>query len=437
VDYLRNVGVHTLLGVDQNHVGDSRYLDQGVAGNAINATNAGFGCGNGIPGITCAIGGGPGGNTVSGCATDPISNAPLVGAHLCDYAANGLGGGLNATGGQAPGVGAVAFAGINPNFGQILLLEPVGRSVYNALQVVLRSDWKTSLPFVQHMNTQISYSLSRFNSQAQDLDFINNALNMRNPGKFIGPGSLDRTHQLSGGVVMQFAHGIRADFITHWYTALPQSLFFNAPGNAEDIFQVDTQGDGQDPSPTTGAPIPGTNVGSFGRSIKASGLNGFLQSYSATNGNQITPAGEALAAAGLITTQQLQQLCAVTPSLNPINGCATPYPNLQLSLAPKGQVGNDALFTFDTTVGWEVKPIRHWENFSITPNVKFFNLFNHPNYNGPTSLLSGVLDSSVGSVNGTTKEQRRDQGVGLQGLGSGVFSFGAPRVIEFGIKANF
>ena len=415
VDYLRNVGVHTLLGVDQNHVGDSRFLDVPTATTAINTTNASFGCGTGLAGVDCAI---------------------AAGATIHDYGNNGLAGGIAATGGTAPGLGAVAFGGINPNFGQILLLEPVGRSVYNALQVVLRSDWKTSLPFVQHMNTQISYSLSRFNSQAQDLDFINNALNMRDPGKFIGPGSLDRTHQLSGGVVMQFAHGIRADFITHWYTALPQSLFFNAPGNAEDIFQFDTQGDGQDPSPTTGAPIPGTNVGSFGRSIKASGLNGFLQNYSATNGNQITPAGAALAAVGLMTTDQLKSLCAVTPSLTPINNCAA-LPGLQLSLAPAGQVGNDALFTFDTTLAWEVKPIRHWENFSITPNVKFFNLFNHPNYNGPTSLLSGVLDGSVGSVNGTTKEQRRDQGVGLQGLGSGVFSFGAPRVIEFGIKANF
>src|SRR6266849_3759888 len=28
VDYVRNVGLHTLLGIDQNHVGDSRYMDQ-------------------------------------------------------------------------------------------------------------------------------------------------------------------------------------------------------------------------------------------------------------------------------------------------------------------------------------------------------------------------------------------------------------------------
>jgi len=305
--------------------------------------------------------------------------------------------------------------------------------VYNALQVVLRSDYKTPFSFMKRMNTQISYSLSRFNSQAQDLDFINRALDFRSPGKYIGPGSLDRTHQLSGGVVMQFAHGLQADFITHWYTALPQSLFFSPTGNGEDILQFDTNGDGQ----VGLSPIPGSNVGSFGRKIKASGLNGFLNTYSASGGNQITPAGEALAAAGLMTVNQLKSLCAVTPSVSPINNCATPFPNLQLPLAPRGQVGNDALFTFDTTVGWQVTPIRSWENFHITPNVKFFNLFNHPNYNGPTSLLSGVLDGAQGSVNGTTATDRRTHEIGLQGLGSGVFSFGAPRVIEFGIKASF
>jgi len=31
VDYLRNVGVHTLLAIDENHVGDPRFLDQAGA----------------------------------------------------------------------------------------------------------------------------------------------------------------------------------------------------------------------------------------------------------------------------------------------------------------------------------------------------------------------------------------------------------------------
>lgn len=28
VDYLRNVGVHTLLAIDENHIGDARFLDK-------------------------------------------------------------------------------------------------------------------------------------------------------------------------------------------------------------------------------------------------------------------------------------------------------------------------------------------------------------------------------------------------------------------------
>src|SRR6266478_1043036 len=56
VDYLRNVGVHTLLAIDENHVGDAAFLDQAGALAAINATNTSFGCANGSAGINCAIG---------------------------------------------------------------------------------------------------------------------------------------------------------------------------------------------------------------------------------------------------------------------------------------------------------------------------------------------------------------------------------------------
>src|SRR5437016_8061678 len=38
VDYLRNIGLHSLLGYDTNHVGDARYLNTTAAQNAIAAT---------------------------------------------------------------------------------------------------------------------------------------------------------------------------------------------------------------------------------------------------------------------------------------------------------------------------------------------------------------------------------------------------------------
>jgi Carboxypeptidase regulatory-like domain len=422
VDYVRNVGLHTLLGIDQNHQGDASILDTGVATSAIGATNTSFGCpGTDATAINCAI---------------------AAGAKIGDYAGNGLTGGTNVTGNFPVGQGAVAFPGKNPDFGQVLLLEPIGRSVYNGLDVVLRSDLKSPVKFVKHINTQISYSLSRYVGQASDGDFVNTSVDFNNPGKYIGPTGLDRKHQFSAGVVMDLPAGIRANFITHYYTALPQTLTFFAPGNFEDIFQYDTNGDGQ----TGVAPIPGSNVGSFGRDINAGNLNAFLQKYSDKFGGQLTPAGQTLVNAGLFTSDQLQALCAVTPSLNPSAGCAS-YDSLQLPTAAPGQVNNGNFFTFDLRLGWSIKAIRRWERFRIEPQAAFYNLFNHKNYNGPDNLISGVLDGSSGSVagifpnappgtvpGGTTKSTR---GSFETGLGSGVFAIGAPRSMEFGFKISF
>ena len=416
VDYLRNVGVHTLLAIDENHVGDARYLDVAGANAAITATNTSFGCGGGAAGINCAI---------------------AAGATISDYANNGLTDGNFWTGGGPAGAGQIAFPGKNPNFGQMQFLEPVGRSVYNAMQVKLTSDWKSPLSFVKRLNTQISYSLSRLKGGATDIDFINNAVDYDNPGRFFGPSGLDRTHQLSAGVTMEFPWGIHTNFITHWYTALPQTITYAAPGNGEDIFQFDTVGDGQ----TTLAPVPGSNIGSFGRDVKASNINAFLQKLSDQYGNQLTPAGQALVSANLFTQDQLVALCAVTPSLRSAPGCGPKF-----DLAPNGQVGNDAFFTFDLRLGWTLRPIKKRESFTFEPQVNFYNLFNRQNYNGPAGLLAGTLDGADNSINGTTKYNAATcvpTGVGctgrtgLIGLGSGVFALGAPRSIEFGFRITF
>ena len=56
-DYLRNVGTHTLLAIDTNHVGDARFFNKGAATTAIAATTTAFGCGGGTTAtaINCAI----------------------------------------------------------------------------------------------------------------------------------------------------------------------------------------------------------------------------------------------------------------------------------------------------------------------------------------------------------------------------------------------
>jgi len=407
IDYVRNVGLHTLLGVDQNHLGDARFLDQTAALNAINATNSSFvGCANGTAGINCAI---------------------TAGATITDYAGNGLSTGGLLSGNFPSGAGNVAFPGINPNFGQILLLEPVGRSIYNGLQTSLKSNVHTPVPLIHNLNATVSYSLSRYKSPAQDGDFINTAVDQRNPNQFFGANGLDRTHQFSAGVVMDLPLGTRVNVITHWYSALPQDIYYNSLGNPEDVFQYDFLGDGQ---ATTNQPVPGSNIGSFGRDIKSGDLNKFLQQLSDKFGNQLTPAGQALVSAGLFTQNQLVALCAVTPSLTGTAGCGPKF-----DLAPTGQVGNDAFFTFDVRLGWNIKPLRHkFERLTFEPQVAFFNLFNRQNYNGPDNLLHPTLDGATGSINGTTRGTRIGN---LIGLGSGVFGLGTPRSLEFGFKVGF
>jgi len=417
VDYVRNVGLHTLLGIDANHVGDARFLDKAGAQGAIAATLSQCGVTSIDAGINGNCPGGPDPKTA-------ITGRPLI---IGDFAGNGLSTGGLLAGNFPAGPGSVAFPGKNANFGQILLLEPVGRSVYNAFQTSLKSNVHSPTRFIRNLNATVSYSLSRYKAPAVDGDFINTAPDQRNPGQFSGANGLDRTHQLSAGVTMDMPFGARVNMITHWYSALPQDIYYNSLGNPEDVFQFDYLGDGQ---ATVNQPVPGSNVGSFGRDIKAGDLNKFLQTLSSQFGNKLTPAGQTLVDAGLFTQAQLVSLCAVTPSLTGAAGCGPKF-----DLAPTRQVGNDAFFTFDLRLGWSIKPLRHkFERLTFEPQVAFFNLFNRQNYNGPDNLLHATLDGSTGSINNTTRTTRSGN---LIGLGSGVFGLGTPRSLEFGFKVNF
>jgi hypothetical protein len=410
MDYVRSIGLHILEYVDENHDGDSRFLDKQGALSAIALTNAKFGCPTTSAGINCAI---------------------AARATIEDYAKAGLTSGtLSGASGFPAGAGTVAFPGVNSNFGQVAIVQPGGRSVYNGLQMSLRSDLGSPLPGIKHLNSQVSYSLSRYISPVLDSNFSAAAPNFRDPNSLTGPGGLDRTHQLSGGVIMDLPFGARLNMIGHWYSALPQNIFFAPTGNASDLLQYDFSGDGV----TAAKPLQGTRLGSFGRDIKADQLNAFLTNWSSQFGNQITPAGQALVDAGLFTTDQLRSLCAVTPSLSPSANCMAEFPNLKLSLAPPGQVGNDAFFTFDVRLGWSLRPWKSHEGLRIEPQVSAFNIFNRHNYNSPLSLLRQTLDGGPGSINNTT---RLNRGNDLIGLGSGVFALGAPRAMEFGLKVSF
>src|SRR4029077_2595924 len=97
VDFVRNVGLHYLLGIDTNKVGDARFLNVPNAQAAISATNTAFGCGAGFDAasINCAI---------------------AARAEIADCGGNGLDSGFDAAGG-AP-CPSCAFPGIKPSLGQ-------------------------------------------------------------------------------------------------------------------------------------------------------------------------------------------------------------------------------------------------------------------------------------------------------------------------------
>ncbi len=410
VDFVRNVQTHYLLGVDQNHAGDVRYFNLAGANAAIDATNASFGCPTGPAGIDCAIG---------------------AGATMGNYAGNGLGSSADMGGASCLSVLGYncAFGGINANAPPLGFLSPVGRSVYNGLQMKLVENVKNPFRGAKALNYTVSYALSRFDNTgggvgadsqvtaaSGDQDFIVPALDNANVNRYFGPSTLDRTHQVSFGGFW----GV----IAHFYSPLSTTLTVpNTGSGAGEIFRTDFTGDG-----TTQDPIPGTKVGNFDRGINASNVNAVITKFNNNVLGQPTPAGQVLIANGLFTQAQLATPANVTgyPGFG-----GTANAGLPLPLAPPGQVNYSWLRTFDTTFAWTYN-IK--EKVTIKPSIGVYNLFNFVNFDLPTSMMSGLLTGQTGSVNGTDYAGHFTNRVGA---GTGVFTLGSPRQIEFSLRVIF
>jgi hypothetical protein len=427
VDYVRNVGLHSLLGYDTNHVGDSRYLNVNAAQHAIALTLANCG----VATINQAILNCP--NDPTGAPPDPLNPYVPRAATIFDFAGNGLDSGYGKFGSlpaavagkpgisNTPDTGA-AFPGINPNVGANQMLFPIGRSAYNALQMKLTSQKSNPMRGMTNVNFVVSYAFSRLTAMARDGDFINNGFSFRDTN-LRGPNGLDRRHQLSAGAMMDFKYGASMSFITHWYSPLPSSLFLPSPANGMQgaIFTSDLDGDGSLAGNTSGQSgdlLTGTKIGSFGRDVGVSGLANLINQWNSSSAGKLTPAGQALVDAGLFTPAQLLSLGAVTPTI------AAP---------PAGEQGLANMFTFDLKLGWKIKPVHSWDRLTFEPQVSIYNLFNRQNFDSPSQPLSGILNGTAGTLNGTTRGNRSN----LVGLGSGVFALGAPRSLEFGFKVVF
>jgi hypothetical protein len=411
VDYLRNIETHTLLAIDTNHVGDARFFYLANAQAAISATNLQFGCGNGFDSasINCAIGGKQNGG---------------VGATIADYASNGLDSGYSLCGGfpcVAAGAPGAAFAGINQNLGTNQMLFPIGYAKNNAVQASLKQHLDHPFSGVRNFDLQVSYQLESYVAAATDNDFINIATDFNKPQSYLGPNGLDRKNQISFGGTMDLPAHFRLGVIGHFYSPLPVTLTLNPTGNPGGIFVTDVTGDGTGDGSFAsngglGDVLPGTNIGSFSHKVNSGNINTFITKYNQTYAGQATPAGQTLINNGLFTFGQLQSLGGVQQVI---------------PTAPYNEAGMGWLRALDVSLNWIY---RFRDIVQIQPGVSFFNVMNFSNFDGPANPLSGVLSGSPGSVDGTSGEQPSSNRLGL---GSGVFSLGSPRVLEFSLKFNF
>ena len=421
-DYLRNIETRTLLGVDINHVGDVRNFNLGGAQAAIAATLANCG----LPSIVASYSG--------NCPFDPATGTTDNGtwvprpATIQDYAGNGLtydvdfGLGCNQPV-AAGGLGhPCAFPGLNVNQSQAFLLQPIGRSVYNALQLKWTDNVANPIRGIKAFNFQVAYSFSNFSNTGgaqltgtpgdSDQDFVLQTADNNRPGRYYGPALLDRTHQISFGGFADLPGGFRLGLISHFYSPLSSAIVAPTSGGLGEVFLSDFTGDG-----TVGDPVPGTHFGQFDRGTNASGLTNLINNYNNKVAGQPTPAGQTLINNGLMTLTDLQALGGVATSI---------------SAPPPGQVDFTWLRAMDLKLAY-----RHTfkERLTIEPSVGFYNLPNFSNFNLPPNTMSGILNGAgSGSINGTDKSGNNQFRVGN---GTGVYSLGAERQLEFGLRLIF
>ncbi len=439
VDYVRNVNLHYLIGIDANHSGDvnPKYFNVGAAQQAIALTNFQFKCPMSFSAAAtnCAL---------NSSTVDQFTGIP--GASIASYANNGLDSAADlGVGGCTIALNfSCAFQGKNPNVGPAIFLYPVGRSVYNAMDVKLVDNVKNPMRGVKYLNFQFAYALSRFTNcgaalttsagtspAAADQDFVNPTTDNNNPCGFSGPSALDRTHQFSFGGYAELPGHFRLGTIFHFDSPLASALAVPTTGiGPGEIFRTDFTGDG-----TVGDPIPGTKQGAFMRSVSLGDLPNVVNNYNNSVADNLTPAGQLLVSEGLFTPQQLgvgNQLCVNNP--NSVSAGAACAVAPLLSPVVPGEVGLTWLKTFDMSLAWMGKVKIRERELSIQPSVSFYNLFNFANFNIPGNVLSGVLTGGAGSLNGTTYSGADSVRVGV---GTGVFALGAPRTIEFGLKLSF
>jgi hypothetical protein len=424
VDYVHNSTLKIAQQVDVNHVGAARFLNKDAANNAINTTAAGMGCSS----------------TTSSAAIDCVISK---GGTIDSFAAKGLDSGNNYLSSQPASISGLtvatgaAFPGANPLVGQGLFLLPVGRSGFDALQMVFKEQKAHPAPGVLNSNLQISYSFSRAVSTANpgnnvgntgvgDQFFSSPSYDYDNVTQFMGRSGLDHTHEISFGGSATMKYGPQIGIIGHFFSAAATNLTLDPGGisgaGTSGIFQSDVTGDG-----TTADIVPGTDPGDYMHKYKGRNLNKLITQYNATQAGTLTPAGKALVAAGLFSQQQLTALQAVQLPIAQVPG----------PIAPE----NAWYRTLDLNLSYPIRLSRFREGMSLVPGIAFYNVGNFSNFK---DYLDGTLDNvdtaqnggvPSGLLNGPNTFAGHDQNRVQRG--SGTSDIGGPRTAEFQLKLNF
>ena len=423
-DYVRNIGEHYLIAIDQNHSGAARSYNQANALIARDKAQVANGC---LPGLNQA-----------NCM---VLNLGQAGAQAA-YSSAGLDSNIAATGG-AP-CAYCAFPGITPlginntgsgagngALGALDTLEPGGRSVYSGFQFKWVQSLANPLPGVKTASFQVAYSYSKFVSQVQDQDSINLATNNDNPLRYTGQTGLDRKNQVSFSGTFDLPFFTKLSMIGHFYSPLPQNLQLPEVTNGGEIFATDWLGSGLG-SGAAPEPLPGTQIGQFMRGTDNSDLHTVISTYNTRFAGQLTPAGQCLvgsqnclgaAPIPVLTQGDMNALGWVMPVIGSVPPGATNFPWLK---------------SLDLKAAW---PIKIRDRFTVEPSASVFNVFNFANSFLPgnlpvASLLPGgpnqtLAPNAVGGVTGPGLTPFRAS------FQSGTYALGAPRQFEFGLRIAF
>ncbi len=436
LDYVRNVSQRFGLTVDTNRVGDASYLyrdTNGVPTAALNAiTNTILqkapSC---MPAGNIPISPGALSQNAISCYISTVPNA-----RIDDFAANGLDSGVAFLGGLPATVGVqvgplrdprnfgAAFPGINALVGQGEFQSSIGHSIYDGLQISLKQNVARQFFVFRGGDLKFSYTFSKFNTNGGDNPTQSTvAHDFRNAALYRGPSPLDRRHQITAGWTLESRWGARLAFIGRYASSAPllPSMLVSS-GNPQatpgEIFRTDFTGDG-----TPGDLFPIRNPGHFS-GVSSSSLASDIATYNGTVAGALTPAGQALVVANLFTSSQLASLRGTTPFI---------------IVPPAGQFANESFKSLDAAISW---PLKLGERVRIEPSARFFNVFNFANFNSVSGQLAYYFPgpgqpvaAGAGSANGTPSGAARD--VLRIGSGSGVYNYGAPRQMEFGVKISF